>query len=117
MSAVERVRRAAGTAALDAVRLPEDWISRGRVAERQKARLVWNRWYDVPLTKAETVAVVDRLFTEAGWTRSDDCLGSDGEKCFTYYKDDYYLSPGITHSVCDDGGAGCAYMFMTMRLT
>ncbi len=107
---------AAGTAELDAVKLPEhEWAQHARYAKREKTRLVWRRWYTVPLTADETVRLVDRLFTEAGWTRSDDCLGPGGKKCFTYDKPGYHVFPSITDGVCVGGGTGCADLNMSMR--
>ncbi|BCJ74598.1 hypothetical protein CS0771_41420 [Catellatospora sp. IY07-71] len=107
---------AAGTAELDAVKLPEhEWAQHARYAKRDKTRLVWKRWYTVPLTREETVRLVDRMFTEAGWVRGDDCLSSDGEKCFNYDKPGYHVFPSITDRVCADGGAGCTDLQINMR--
>ncbi|MEU8003974.1 hypothetical protein AB0B66_22685 [Catellatospora sp. NPDC049111] len=107
---------AAGTAELDAVKLPEhEWAQHARSAKRDKTRLVWLRWYTVPLTRAETVDLVDRLFTAAGWARSDDCMGPGGEKCFTYDKNGFHVFPSITDSGCVGGGTGCANLHMSMR--
>lgn len=107
---------AAGTAELDAVQLPEhEWAQHARYAKRDKTRLVWNRWYTVPLSAEETVQLVDRLFIAAGWTRSDDCLGPGGKKCFTYDKPGYHVFPSIIDSDCAGGGTGCANLQVSMR--
>ncbi|GAA1422000.1 hypothetical protein [Catellatospora coxensis] len=107
---------AAGTAELDAVKLPEhEWAQHARYAKRDRTRLVRTRWYTVPLTRAETVRLVDRLFMAAGWARSDDCLGLGGEKCFTYDRNGFHVFPSITDGVCIGGGTGCADLHMSMR--
>ncbi|GAA1393239.1 hypothetical protein ACFQZ4_37430 [Catellatospora coxensis] len=104
---------AVGTKALDAVPMPADWRPRGRSAERVRSHLAWHRYYNAPGSHVEVLLTIDRLMTEAGWTRGDDCLGPDG-KCFYYETADFHVMPTATDTVCEGIPAPCSSVQLWM---
>lgn len=104
---------AAGTKALNAVPMPADWRQQSGYAKRVRTHLVWVRDYSAPGSHVEVLLTIDRLMSEAGWTRGDDCLGPDG-KCFYYETADFHLMPTAIDTVCAGIPAPCSSVHLSM---
>jgi hypothetical protein len=106
-----------GNRELDAVQLPSGWETASPpTSGREKGHLRWDRRYRAPVGTEDAVRSYDTAVTAAGWTRSSDCTGPNGQRCFTYDKGRFHLFPTFTPGPCPDGKSSCLFIDVWMSL-